>query len=32
MLDNSSFFTTSSGMEVKVDADSKIVSVTYQTV
>ena len=32
MLDNSSFFTTSSGMEVKVDADSKIVSVTNQTV
>lgn len=32
MLDNSSFFTTSSRMEVKVDADNKIVWVRNQTV
>ena len=32
MLDNSSFFTTSSRMEVKVDADNKIVCVRNQTV
>lgn len=32
MLDNSSFFTKSSGMEVKVDADNKIVCVRNQTV
>jgi predicted aconitase with swiveling domain len=32
MLDNSSFFSTSSGMEVKVDADNKKVCVRNQTV
>jgi predicted aconitase with swiveling domain len=32
MLDNSSFFTTSSRMEVKVDADNKIVCARNQTV
>ena len=32
MLDNSSFFTTSSRMEVRVDADNKIVYVRNQTV